>query len=658
MSPLTSQQLLELAMEHHRSGRLAEAEQTYRHLLAVHPRESDVLHLLGVLAGHAGDPRRAVELIREAIAINPAAAHYHANLSNPLMELGLHGEAAGECEAAIRLQPQLAAAHYNLGLVRLRLRQWDAAAAACEVTLAHCPDHARAHLNLGLAREMQGRLGDAEACYRRGLVHAPRDAALWSNLGNLLRLKGDATAAVEALETAAECEPRDARLQSNLALALLDAGEIAAGIAGLQRCLLLDPAQPEVRSNLIFTALGLLGGEPLLREQLALWQRLHAEPLRVTWRPHTNERSPGRTLRVGFVSPDFREHAVGRTLLPVFLALDRGSFELTCYSEFAGDDAVTTQFRAASARWRVSEGVSDERLAAQVREDGIDVLVDLALHTSGNRLLVFARKPAPVQVAWLGYPGTTGLAAMDYAIADAQLAPQGSDAGGYSEKIIRLPDAWCCYTPPADSPDPNELPALANGCVTFGSLNKLTKMNEEVLALWARVLDAVDGSRLVLLARNDAQRERVLRTLGSHGVAAERVDFLRHVEAPRSHGELLARYHRLDIALDPFPYNGMTTTCEALWMGVPVIALAGRLPVSRASLSLLTAAGLPEWVGRDEAEYVRVAVDAARDVPGLAALRAGLRGKVAALPLADVPGFARHLESALRDAWRRWCSAA
>ena len=314
---------------------------------------------------------------------------------------------------------------------------------------------------------------------------------------------------------------------------------------------------------------------------------------------------------------------------------------------------VNARFLELSAGWRETATLSDAELAEQIRRDGIDILVDLALHTAFNRLLVFARKPAPVQIAWLGYPGATGLEAMDYRISDPFLDPPG-DAGSF-ETPLRLPDAWSCHRPPCDSPAVSPLPAAANGFITFGSFNNIAKINARVLDLWARILLAIEGSRLLLLVKGSGAA-RIRRAFEERGVAVDRVEFLDYYPAPvaaegRPPPGFLLRYHRTDIALDPFPYNGMTTTCDALWMGVPVVALIGEATLGRASFSLLSNAGLPELAAHSEGEYARIATELARDIPRLTALRATLRDRMMRSPLLDAPRFARNLEAAFRQAW-------
>jgi predicted O-linked N-acetylglucosamine transferase (SPINDLY family) len=313
---------------------------------------------------------------------------------------------------------------------------------------------------------------------------------------------------------------------------------------------------------------------------------------------------------------------------------------------------MTERFRAQAGSWRNTIGVSDARLAEMIREDEVDILVDLAMHTAGNRLPVFARRPAPVQVTWLGYPGSTGLRSIDYRLTDPRMEPPGEEPAWSAERPVRLPDCWCCYQPADESPGIHALPASSADGVTFGSLNNFTKVHDGVLALWARVLMAVEESRLVMLCPEGRARDRVRAFFEARGIAKERVELVGFL--PRR--EYLSLYQRIDIGLDPFPFNGMTTTCDALWMGTPVLTLPGEMPASRAGLSLLSSVGLAEFAASSEERYVRLAVELARDLPRLADLRATMRARMLASPLMDAPRFARNVESAYRSMWQAWCA--
>ena len=304
--------------------------------------------------------------------------------------------------------------------------------------------------------------------------------------------------------------------------------------------------------------------------------------------------------------------------------------------------------------WRSTFGISDARLAEMIREDAVDILVDLTMHTAGNRLPTFARQPAPVQVTWLAYPGSTGLHGIGYRLTDAHMDPPGEDAAWSAEQPVRLPDCWCCYDPLGESPGINDLPALSTGFVTFGSLNNFAKVNDGVLALWARVLEAGKGSRLVMLCPEGRTRERVRAFFGARGIATERVEMVGVV----SRWEYLRHYQRIDLGLDPFPYNGMTTTCDALWMGAPVLTWPGKMPASRAGLSILSCVGLGELAADSEDGYVRMAMEQAGNLPRLAGWRSTLRARMLASPLMDAPRFAGNVEAAYRSLWERWCAAS
>jgi len=373
---------------------------------------------------------------------------------------------------------------------------------------------------------------------------------------------------------------------------------------------------------------------------------------------HTNNRSPDRRLRIGYVSPDFRRHSVNYFLEPILANHDHTQFEVFCYADELWPDATTERLKGLVDQWRNTAGMSFDGMARLIREDGIDVLIDLAGHTGYNRLPVFARKPAPVQITYLGYPDTTGLAAVDYRITDNVADPAEKTEALHSEKLIRLPTTAWCYRPPEESPDVHELPALSGNPVTFGTFNVLAKLNAVVLETWAKVLLATPGARLMLKNksfRDPAIPRRLLQTFEKHGVAPERIVLLGPEEKYDNH---LRLYHRLDVALDPFPYNGTTTTFEALWMGVPVVTLGGDVHVSRVGASLLGNVGLSRLVAQDSERYIEIAASLAADLPALNELRLGLRKRMQSGPLMDEAGFTRNIESAYRDAWKRWATSS
>ena len=338
--------------------------------------------------------------------------------------------------------------------------------------------------------------------------------------------------------------------------------------------------------------------------------------------------------------------------LPLLESHDHGSFEIFCYASTRAVDAVTDRCRAQADVWCDARGLSDEQLASAIRRDQIDVLVDLTMHMSDNRLLVFARKPAPVQVAYLAYCATTGLDAMDYRLTDPYLDPPGGDERFYSEQSVRLPETYWCYQPPKETPPVGAPPALEAGQVSFGSLNNFCKVTLPTLATWARLLQAVPGSRLLLHAHAGSHRDRVRAFLAEQGIAAGRLTFVDFLAT----ADYFGVYRRIDVALDPLPYGGGTTTCDALWMGAPVVSLAGQTAVGRGGVSILSNLGLPELVARDGEQYVQIAASLAGDLPRLSQLRAGLRDRMRKSPLMDAPRFARNIEAAYREMWRRWCA--
>jgi predicted O-linked N-acetylglucosamine transferase (SPINDLY family) len=641
------------AVQYHRAGRLEEAEQIYRQVLQADPGQADALHLLGVLAYQRGDDERAVEYIERAIRSDEHQASFHDNLARALYRQGRFAEAILAYQRVLRLKPDDASTHINLG-VALRKQGWVAEAiAAYERALQLQPDYPEAHNNLGNVLRTQGRVAEAILCYERALQLRPNFAEAHNNLGIALKDQGRMPEAIAAYERALQLRPDYPEAYDNLGNALRTHGRIVEAAECYRRAVELRPNYAEAHSSLVYSLHFCPGIEArTLYEEHRRWDRQFAEPLARLILPHPNEPAPQRPLRIGYVSPDFRNHVVGRNLLPLFRAHDRHQFEIVCYSGVTRPDALTELFRGHADVWRDVADRTDEQLARVVREDRIDLLVDLTLHMVGNRLLVFARKPAPVQVTFAGYPGTTGLSAIDYRLTDPYLDPPGQHDDHYSEESVRFFDSFWCYDPLDREPAVKPLPVLANGFVTFGCLNHFGKVNRPVLQLWAKVLRAVEGSRLLLLTPEGPQRQSTLDQLREEGVSPERVTFV----GQQPGQAYLGLYHHIDVGLDTFPYNGHTTSLDSLWMGVPVITLVGQTAVGRAGLSQLTNLGLLELIGGTPEDFVRIAVDLAGDLPRLCDLRNTLRWRMEASPLMDVERFARGIEAAYRGMWQRWCA--
>jgi predicted O-linked N-acetylglucosamine transferase (SPINDLY family) len=388
------------------------------------------------------------------------------------------------------------------------------------------------------------------------------------------------------------------------------------------------------------------------------WETNHAVLGTARKIDQAHDRDPERRLRIGYVSPNFRRHSVSYFLSPLIAGHDHRLFEVFCYAQVANPDNVTKRFRRLADGWCSTVGMTTSAIADRIRNDGIDILVDLAGHTANNRLLVFAERPAPVQVTWLGYPNTTGLSAMDYRLTDAVADPEGPGDNLHTETLIRLPAGFLCFTPAPETPPVTDPPVLANGHVTFGSFNNPSKVTASVVASWARILEAVPGSRLLLKNRSladDGTRQRYSALFAERGISEERLIFHAWIASMSGH---LGAYGRIDIGLDPFPYNGTTTTCEALWMGVPVITLQGDRHASRVGASILKTVGQGEMIADSVDDYVDAAVKLAENTDALTSLRRDLRPAMAASPLWDAAGFTRDVESAYRDMWRRWCHGA
>jgi predicted O-linked N-acetylglucosamine transferase (SPINDLY family) len=684
------QEALRLAMQQHQAGRLEQAREGYRQILARDPDNAVASHFLGVIASQTGESDLAVELISRAVAVaphyaqahnnlgvvyydlqqydkaiacydralalNPAYAEALYNLGNARMQQGrlpeaqacyrqalavnpehvdalnnlahllneqhAFAEALAVCRQAVRLNAGLPVAHYNLGNALQGLRQYDEAGQSYRQALAVQPDYADALHNLGMVQQKQGRLEEAAATYQKAISLKPDFAASYNNLGNVYKQMGEFAAAIINYRKAMEAAPAEAAFHSNLLLALNYSQ---------------DYAQQDIY------------------EASVAWNARHAHGLPAGDETFSNPRDRERKLRIGYLSPDFRSHSVAYFFEPLLDGHNREEMEVFCYADVPVPDRVTRRLAAKAQHWIDIAGKNDAAVAEMIRADRIDILVDLAGHTAGNRLPVFALKPAPIQVSWLGYPNTTGLAAMDYRLTDGIADPAGEADRLHSEELVRLPHGFLCYRPEETAPRVAESPAARQGCITFGCFNNLSKINAEVIAAWSALLRAVPGARLFLKSEqltDPGMRAKVTGIFAQHGIGRDRIDVCPWQPSIRDH---LALYNNVDIGLDPFPYNGTTTTFEALWMGVPVIALRGDRHAGRVGASILTHIGCPELIAESAGEYVEKAVLLAGDTARLAGYRAALRRALQSSPLTGAHDFAREMEARYRGMWRRWC---
>jgi len=667
-------------------GRVDEAETCYRHALRIDPDCADASLNLGVLYNAQGRSGEAEAAFRDALRSRPDYAEAHANLGGVLQALDQLDEAETHCRRALELAPDNPMALNNFGIVLQRQGRLDEAAVHFQSALARLPGFAAAHRNLARTLQAQGELRAAEQHYRKAIEFDPRDAGACLSLGDLLRLsghpgeaeamyrqafglcpddprvgnalgillqeKGCSDEAIVCHRRALDAAPDNAATLSNLAQAQFSLGLQDEAEANFREALRLRPDIAMLHSNLLhFLTLNRAGSPETLAAHLAFGEQVEA-PWRTHWPVHGNVRDPERTLRIGFVSADFHNHAVATFFEPLLVQLaGRGDLQLHAYYNGRIEDEVTRRLRGRFAYWNAVASLSDDALFETIRADGIDLLVVLSGHTAYNRLPVFARKPAPVQASWIGYPGTTGLHAIDYYLADRHFLPPGRFESQFTEHIAYLP-ANSPYLPPPEAPPVGPLPALQAGRFTFGSFARPNKIGAETVSLWARLLRAVPDADMLLGGMPESERGTLLDRFDAAGIARERLRL-----HPRCGMQAyLALHERVDVCLDTYPYNGGTTTLHALWMGVPTLTVAGPTPASRSGASILGHAGLESFVAQDADDFVALGVAWTNRLDELATLRAGLRERFLRSPRGQPALVAAGVARAFRAMWQRWCA--
>ena len=665
------------------------AEQAANDILRNAPGRHDVYGLLGVIATLARQPRQAEAAFRQALELAPQVVEYRHNLAIALVaqqRLIEAAEAARQVlsvrrdmsptallwgDALVELHDDSAAVdayrlafefrpHCSVTLLKLtaaleRLGQDNEAARLYEAALTWPAPPAEAAYNLANRAQHLRRFNEAEQLYRRAIALRADYAKAWNNLGVALTRQGKLSAAVDALRTALKLPQVFAETWNNLGNALREQGKLDEAVAAYDEAVKLDPAFSSADSNRLFAAQfrpGITLAE--LNHLHHSWDSRHAAPWRKSWQPHRQARDVNRVLRIGWLSPDLGNHPVGHLLIRTFEALDSREINSFCYSQRVVKDAWSERFQRASVGWRDVQRLDDDALAEQIRRDEIDILIDLAGHTHDHRLLVLARRPAPVQMSYLGYVGPPGLSAIDYYLADRHLLSE-TMAAEINERTLYLPTVWASYTSPAPPPTLAPLPALATGKVTLASFNNLAKLNDVVLSTWAKILARLPQARLMLKfpGLDDAGVQAELRArLTQAGIDLAQVD----LQGFSPLTELFDRYNtRVDLALDPFPFNGGATTLNALSLGVPVVTLPGHTPPGRQTYSLLKTIGVEELIATDLDDYVLRAVALANDLPRLAELRQRVSRQFAQSPLLDGPRLASEFAATLRQAWRAWC---
>jgi protein O-GlcNAc transferase len=618
MSPERLNRVLQQAIAHHREGRLAEAEALYRQVQMMAPRNFDALHLSGLLAHQQGRVAEAVDLLARALKINPRSDSCEIRLGHALVAQGRPARAEERFRSVLGRQPGLTEA-------------WE---------------------GLALSLKLQDRLVDALGCHRKVVSLRPSDALGWCNFGLTLCALGQLADGLTCFERAIGADPECVAARFGRAQALFRGFRVSEAIAEYDRVLGRCPGHLEALSYRL-VALHYLDGvsrTQLFEEHLAYGRTLPASPPAVG-----ADFDPGRKLRLALLSPDFRNHSCAFFVEPLLRHLDRGQFEVLLYHDHFRSDAVSARLREQASIWRNFVGVPAAEVERTIRSDAPDILIDLAGHFSmTQRLPLFARRLAPVQVTYLGYPDTTGVPAMDYRFTDPVADPHPDADGLATERLLRFSETAWAYQPPADAPEPDG--GAPSSAVTFGSFNDPGKLSDATLETWGRLLRQVGGSRLLLKGaglENPGLKAYFLERIRTAGIDPGQVDLLERTPSLRDH---LALYQRIDVALDPFPYNGTTTTCEALWMGVPVVALRGDRHVARVGASLLSAVGHRDWVADDAEGYLRIAAGLAADRPRLASLRGSLRAELGRSPLLDHQGQAERFGRALRSCWAEACA--
>jgi predicted O-linked N-acetylglucosamine transferase (SPINDLY family) len=681
---------LQLAHDHRQHGRLEEAERAYREALLQYPKKPAALHGLGLVLHLQRKSTAAVEFLRWAVSEAPDCAEFRSNLAVVLGALGKHGEAERELNIALQFKPDYSDGWRNLGAALEAQGKPDEAIDAFRRATQCSPPSVEAFIFFGNALCRRGRFRDAEQVFRDAIKLNPGSAREHYNLGKILEILGQdheaeaeyerATsleplvvrskvelgrfrvkvgkydAATTVLEQAVKVDPQCQIARRFAVRAYIELGEVDAALKHLRAMLSHDPDSAELRSSLLYTLHYDEKSTPeMLFEEHREWDRCHGLPLPVIHSPHRNNPRIDRRLKIGYISPDFRDHTVTRFISEAIEHHNRDAVKVVCYNDSKASDLTTNRIREWADTWRDIGGMSDEDAERLIRQDLIDILVDLRGHGIHNRLTLLTRKPAPVQAVMVGYFDTTGLSAMDYRITDPQQDPAELTDPFHVEKLIRLPNTCWCYTPGENDPEVVDPPFLSRGYVTFGCLNKIAKISSTCAKLWAQLLESVPGSQLLLVAPEADSSGRVRHRLAEYGLPTGRLTILDKAPSRR---EYLERYNSVDISLDPFPFNGITTSCDSLWMGVPVVTLAGRLSVSRVGSSILAAAGFPDLITQDEQSYVTRASELVTDIARLIRLRRDMRFQLKRSALMNGPQFSASLEAAFIEMWTRWSKCA
>lgn len=636
----------------HVLGEREAAAESYRRAISAQPKDAELHRALSHVLRELGQLEAALASARKAAQLKPADAQAHLVLAAAHHALGEHEDATACFDRALEIAPEDIDARYDGARTLLQLRQHERAATAFRELLERKPDHADACHGLATCLIELQQYDEAVSLCQRAVEVVPDHLMALRDMGVALHRLGRSAEGREALERALEHHPNDAQTLTSLLMLVMAIGDVNEALAYGRRALEAAPDSPAVYSNLLFV-LSHCCSDPveLTAEHFRYGDRWEG-PYRGRWAPHPNQRDPERRLQIGIVSADLYNHAVAHFVEPILDVLQH-STQLTLHAYYNGrvEDVVTERMRGYVAHWHSIADLDDDAAERQIRADGIDILIDLSGHSSDNRLALFARKPAPVQASWIGYAGTTGLQAMDYYLGDQFHLPEGRYDDQFTEKIVRLP-IGAAFNPEPNAPPVNELPALRNGYLTFGSFHRINKLSREVIALWAQLLRGVPNSKMLLGGLSKGGDMVVLNWFDEEGIDRSRL-ILR--ERTHMYG-YLEQHHEVDICLSPFPYTGSTTLFHALWMGVPTLATVGPTNPSHAIACGLVHLGLSSFIANDAESYVQLGKFLSENTEVLAKLRATMRERFTS-SLLGYPGIvAAGLEHGLRLMWQRWCA--
>jgi protein O-GlcNAc transferase len=678
-----------------RAGEHTDAAASFREVLSINPKYVQAHFSLGNALQELKQLEDAVKSFRQATLLAPDWPEAHFNLGNALRDLFQQEEALKSYQKAVALKPDWGEAYSNIGHILVILNKHEEAILICKKAIALNASLSEAHFNMGMALSHLKKPIEALISYRMAIILKPDWVEAQQSLGYLLSHLGRFEEAVPVYRKLITLKPEWAEVHNALGLALLNLGfasldfeKFREAEACHRQALLVKPELPDTYCYLaaspLQTGLGRdeaialcekaleLKPDFLVAYQILLFMQQYSEKLTPQHlrnslekfaetclaesleSPHLNAPDPEKRLRIGYLSPDFRNHSCLWFIEPLLSAHDRQQVEVFCYANVPKSDQMTDRLKALADNWYDLRSLNIDGVAALIQEHNIDILVDLAGHTSDNLLPVFQRKPSPIQVSWLGFPSSTGLSAIDYRISDCLLTPEDTPEY-YAEKVWNLDCPSHCYQAHSRAPAIGPLPAERQGYITFASFNNLAKVNVETVALWAKVLHTVHDSRLLIKNRQLDEPgiyRQYIEAFKAQGIAEERIELLGSIPDIEAH---LNYYNRVDICLDTFPYNGATTTLEALWMGVPVVTHFGWRTASRYGLSFLDALGLRELATDDPVQFAQIAADLTSNLPKLAQLRSELRTRMQHSPLCDEVNFARTLEAAYRKMWKLWC---